>query len=122
HGDWGFSFVSRVDVDKLILERVPTTLLVIGSSQILALMVALPVGVFAATRPYSLFDQIANTLAFVGFSLPTFFTGILFILVFSIYLGWLPFVFRADIAATGWRWYWEGVRQSVMPVARLGLA
>src|SRR5499425_2923161 len=67
HGDWGFSFVSRVDVDKLILERVPTTLLVIGSSQILALMIALPVGVFAATRPYSIFDQIANTLAFVGF-------------------------------------------------------
>jgi peptide/nickel transport system permease protein len=105
HGDWGFSFVSHMDVDRLILQRLPVTLLVIGSSQILALLVALPVGVFAATRPYSIFDQIANTLAFVGFSLPTFFTGILFILVFSIYLDWLPFVFRADIAATGWRWY-----------------
>src|SRR5438132_12564083 len=73
HGDWGFSFVSRVDVDALILQRVPTTLLVIGSSQILALLIALPVGVFAATRPYSLFDQVANTFAFIGFSLPTFF-------------------------------------------------
>jgi peptide/nickel transport system permease protein len=121
HGDWGFSFVSRMDVDRLILQRLPVTLLVIGSSQILALMVALPVGVFAATRPYSIFDQIANTLAFVGFSLPTFFTGILFILVFSIYLDWLPFVFRADIAATGWRWYWEEFRQAIMPVAVLGL-
>jgi peptide/nickel transport system permease protein len=120
-GDWGFSFVSRMDVDRLILQRLPVTLLVIGSSQILALMVALPVGVFAATRPYSIFDQIANTLAFVGFSLPTFFTGILFILVFSIYLDWLPFVFRADIAATGWRWYWEEFRQAIMPVAVLGL-
>src|SRR5499433_507597 len=121
HGDWGFSFVSRVDVDKLILERVPTTLLVIGSSQILALMVALPVGVFAATRPYSIFDQIANTLAFVGFSLPTFFTGILFILVFSIYLDCLPFVYRSDIGATGWQWYWEHIRQAAMPVTVLGL-
>jgi len=121
HGDWGFSFVSRVDVDKLILERVPTTLLVIGSSQVLALMVALPVGVIAATRPYSIFDQIANTFAFIGFSLPTFFTGILFILVFSIYLDWLPFVYRADISATGWQWYWEHVRQAIMPVAVLGL-
>src|SRR5438045_7251985 len=121
HGDWGFSFVSRMDVDRLILQRLPVTLLVIGSSQILALMVALPVGVFAATRPYSIFDQIANTLAFVGFSLPTFFTGLLFILVFSIYLDWLPFVFRADIAATGWRWYWEMFRQAIMPVAVLGL-
>src|SRR5437667_1718201 len=120
-GDWGFSFVSRMNVDTLILQRLPTTLYVIGSSQILALLVALPVGVFAATRPYSIFDQIANTLAFVGFSLPTFFTGILFILVFSIYLDWLPFVFRADLAATGWRWYWEEFRQAVMPVAVLGL-
>jgi peptide/nickel transport system permease protein len=121
HGDWGFSFVSRVDVDALILQRVPTTLFVIGSSQVLALLIALPVGVYAATRPYSIFDQIANTLAFVGFSLPTFFTGILFILVFSIYLDWLPFVFRADIGAAGWRWYWEYLRQALMPVAVLGL-
>lgn len=121
HGDWGFSFVSRVNVDQLILQRLPVTLLVIGSSQILALLVALPVGVYAATRPYSIFDQIANTLAFIGFSLPTFFTGILFILVFSIYLDWLPFVFRADLASTGWRWYWEEFRQAIMPITVLGL-
>jgi len=120
-GDWGFSFVSRVNVDTLILQRLPATLLVIGSSQILALLVALPVGVLAATRPYSIFDQIASSFAFVGFSLPTFFTGLLFILVFSIYLDWLPFVFRADLGATGWRWYWEMFRQSIMPVAVLGL-
>jgi peptide/nickel transport system permease protein len=121
HGDWGFSFVSRVDVDALILQRLPTTLFVIGSSQVLALLIALPVGIYAAARPYSLFDQIANTLAFIGFSLPTFFTGILFILIFSIYLDWLPFVYQADISATGWRWYWEHVRQAIMPVAVLGL-
>jgi peptide/nickel transport system permease protein len=120
-GDWGFSFASRVDVDTLILQRLPTTLFVIGSSQLLALAIALPVGVYAATRPYSLFDQIANTLTFVGFSLPTFFTGLLFILVFSIQLDWLPFVYRADIAATGWQWYWEHVRQAIMPVMVLGL-
>ena len=59
-GDWGFSFVSRVDVDKLILQRLPTTLFVIGSAQILAILVAVPVGVYEATRPYSLFDQIAS--------------------------------------------------------------
>src|SRR5436309_7397873 len=121
HGDWGFSFVSRVNVDTLIWQRVPVTLLVIGSSQILALLVALPVGVISASRPYSVFDQIANTLAFIGFSLPTFFTGLLFILLFSIYLDWLPFVYRADISATGWRWYWEHIRQAIMPVAVLGL-
>jgi peptide/nickel transport system permease protein len=120
-GDWGFSFVSRVDVDRLILERLPTTLFVIGSSQILALSIALPVGVYSATRPYSLFDQVANMGAFIGFSLPTFFTGILFILLFSIKLHWLPFVYQADLDATGWRWYWEECRQALMPVAVLGL-
>src|SRR5438477_4593033 len=120
-GDWGFSFASRVDVDKLILQRVPTTLFVIGSSQILAILIAIPVGVFAATRPYSIFDQIASTLASIGFALPTFFTGLLFILVFSVYLDWLPFVYRSDLSATGWRWYWEHLRQAIMPVAVLGL-
>ena len=121
HGEWGFSFVSRVNVDTLILQRMPATLIVIGSSQVLALIVALPVGVLAARRPYSIFDQIANTFAFIGFSLPTFFTGLLFILVFSINLDWFPFVFRSDLAATGWRWYWEMFRQSIMPIAVLGL-
>ncbi len=120
-GDWGFSFVSRIDVDVLILQRVPVTLAVIGCAQVLALMVALPVGVYAATRPYSVFDQIANTLAFVGFSLPTFFTGLLLILIFSIQLDWLPFVFRSDIAATGWQWWWQQFKQSIMPIMVLGL-
>jgi peptide/nickel transport system permease protein len=120
-GDWGFSFASRINVDSLILQRVPTTLFIVGSSQILALMIALPVGIYAATRPYSVFDQIANTLAFVGFSLPTFFTGLLLILVFSVSLDWFPFVYRSDLAATGWRWYWEMFRQAIMPITVLGL-
>jgi peptide/nickel transport system permease protein len=121
HGDWGFSFVSRMNVDTLILQRLPATLLIIGSSQILALLIALPVGVYSAVRSYSVFDQIANLLAFVGFSLPTFFTGLLFILLFSIYLDWLPFVFRTDLGATGWQWYWEEFKQAIMPVAVLAL-
>jgi peptide/nickel transport system permease protein len=120
-GDWGFSFVSRIDVDVLILQRIPVTLAVIGASQVLALLVALPVGIIAAVKPYSWFDRIASTIAFVGFSLPTFFTGLLFILLFSIHLGWLPFVFKADIDATGWAWWWEHIKQSIMPVTVLGL-
>lgn len=121
HGDWGFSFVSRVDVDTLILQRLPATLFVIGSAQLIAILVALPVGVLAGTRPYSIFDQVANTLAFVGFSLPTFFTGLLLILVFSIQLDWLPFVYRSDIAATGFQWVWEYFKQAIMPITVLGL-
>ena len=120
-GDWGYSFISRVDVDTLIWQRVPVTLAIIGASQVLALAIALPVGILSAVKPYSWFDRIASTLAFVGFSLPTFFTGILLILLFSITLDWLPFVYRADISATGWQWWWEHIRQSLMPVAVLGL-
>jgi len=121
HGDWGFSFVSRSDVDTLIWQRLPATLLVIGSSQVLALLIALPIGVYSAMRRYSIFDQIANLWAFIGFSLPPFFTGLLFILLFSIYLDWLPFVFRSDLGATGWHWYWEEFKQALMPVAVLAL-
>jgi peptide/nickel transport system permease protein len=103
------------------LQRLPATLLVLGLAQLLALLIAVPVGVGAAVKPYSLFDQIASTLAFVGFSLPTFFTGLLLILVFSIHLNWLPFIYRSDLDVTGWRWYWEEFRQSVMPITVLGL-
>ena len=120
-GDWGFSFTSRVDVSTLIMQRLPTTLFVLGIAQLLGLLVALPVGIYSAVRPYSIFDQIATTFAFIGFSLPTFFTGLLFILLFSIYLDWLPFIYRADLSATGWRWAWEMARQAVMPIAVLGL-
>ena len=120
-GDWGFSFASRMDVDTLILQRLPTTLIVIGASQMLAMWWRSRSACSAATRPYSVFDQIASTFAFIGFSLPTFFTGLLLILVFSIQLDWLPFVYRADIDATGWRFYWEHIKQSIMPVTVLGL-
>ncbi len=120
-GNWGFSFVSRINVDQLIVQRIPTTIVVIGLSQLLAILVALPVGIIAAVKPYSWFDRIASTLAFVGFSLPTFFTGVIFILFFSIYLGWLPFVYRSDISATGWQWWWLQFKQSIMPITVLGL-
>src|SRR5215813_11393709 len=120
-GDWGFSFVSRVNVDTLILQRLPATLIVLGSAQLLAVLIAVPIGTYSALRPYSFFDQAATTMAFIGFSLPTFFTGLLFILLFSIHLDWLPFIYRADISATGWRWVWEMTRQAIMPISVLGL-
>ena len=121
-GEWGFSFISRIDVDVLILQRLPVTIAVIGLSQLVALLIALPVGVLAAVRPYSWFDRIASTLSFIGFSLPTFFTGLLFILFFSIYLGWLPFVFQSEVAATGWAWWVVQFKQSIMPIMVLGLS
>ncbi len=120
-GEWGFSFQSRTAVDGLILGRLPVSLFVLGSAYAVALLVALPVGILSALRPYSVFDHVATGLAFVGFSLPTFFTGLLFILVFSVWLDWLPSIYRADVDAHGLRFVVEHARQAVMPVAVLGL-
>jgi peptide/nickel transport system permease protein len=121
HGDWGYSFVSRVNVQDLILQRLPTTLFVLGTAYGLAVLIALPVGIISAVKPYSLFDQMATTLAFIGFSLPTFFTGLLCILLFSLYLDWLPFIYSTTIEASGVRWAIEHLRQAAMPIAVLGL-
>jgi peptide/nickel transport system permease protein len=121
HGDWGYSFVSRLPVQQLILQRLPTTLFVLGSAYVLALLIALPIGILSAVKPYSVFDQVATTFAFVGYSLPTFFTGLLFILVFSIYLGWLPFIYSSTIEARGVHWVIEHLRQGAMPITVLGL-
>jgi peptide/nickel transport system permease protein len=120
-GEWGFSFVSRLDVDTLIMQRLPVTIAVIGLSQLLALLIALPVGILAAVKPYSWFDRIASTLSFIGFSLPTFFTGLLFILLFSITLDWFPFVFQGEVAATGLEWWVVQFKQAIMPIMVLGL-
>jgi peptide/nickel transport system permease protein len=115
-GNWGVSFVTRSPVREYVLGRLPTTLAVLGSAYLLGLLVAIPVGVISAIKQYSLFDQFATTFAFLGFSLPTFFSGLLLIVIFSVKLGWLPFIF--DSTVTG---VWPNVKQSIMPVTVLGL-
>jgi peptide/nickel transport system permease protein len=116
HGDWGYSFASRVPVDRLVLQRLPTDLWVVGSSYVVAVLLAIPIGVLSAVKQYSIFDQAATTFAFVGFSLPTFFTGILFIIVFSVRLHWLPFVYNVQVTDPVLM-----IKQAVMPVAVLAL-
>jgi peptide/nickel transport system permease protein len=116
YGDWGYSFASRIPVSRLILQRLPTDLWVVGSAYLVAVILAIPVGVLSAVKQYSLFDQIATTCAFIGFSLPTFFTGIVLILIFSVRLHWLPFIFNATVTDPV-----VIVKQAVMPVAVLAL-
>jgi peptide/nickel transport system permease protein len=120
-GRWGYSIASHVDVSVLVRQRLPTTLLVVGSAYIVALAFAIPIGILSAVKQYSLLDNIATTFAFLGYSLPTFFTGLLFILVFSINLHWLPFIYTADIQAGGLTYAWELFKHAVMPVMVLGL-
>ena len=81
-GDWGFSFVSRIDVDTLIGQRIGVTIAVIGMSQVVALLVALPVGVLAAVKRGSIADQIVRVVGLMGYSMPVFWLGLIGLLVF----------------------------------------
>ncbi|MGH2601222.1 MAG: ABC transporter permease [Dehalococcoidia bacterium] len=120
-GNWGESFVNHVPVWDLIWDRLPTTLFVVGSSYIVALLIALPVGIISAVKQYSIWDNLATTFAFLGYSLPTFFTGLLFILIFTVRLGWLPEIYTTNIQASGFDWMWAMLKQAAMPVAVLAL-
>jgi len=84
-------------------------------------LIAVPVGTLSAVRQYSWTDAIATTCAFLGYSLPTFFTGLLLILVFSINLRWLPMIYSSHVTASGLQWVVEQVRQSIMPIAVIAL-
>ncbi|MDY6940901.1 MAG: ABC transporter permease [Cyanobacteriota bacterium] len=120
-GDFGYSFVSRVPARELIFGRLPTTLWVVGSAYILAVLVAFPLGVISAIKRYSIFDRIATTFAFFWFSLPTFFTGLLFIIIFSVQLKWFPFIYQSTLKVTDWSSFVAQIKQSIMPVCVLGL-
>ncbi|MFN3336318.1 MAG: ABC transporter permease [Thermomicrobium sp.] len=120
-GDFGYSFRSKSPVIDLIRQRLPTTLYVIGTAYLVSVLIAIPVGVLSAIRQYSIFDNVATTLAFIGFSLPTFVTGILFILLFSVKLGWLPMIYRTTIETEGLAGLWEKIKQALMPIMVLGL-
>jgi peptide/nickel transport system permease protein len=119
-GNWGESFSSKMPVSEYVFARVPVTLAVIGSSFVVGILVAIPLGVISAVKQYSLFDQLATTFAFLGFSIPTFFSGIVLIYVFSVMLQdtplSLPFVYNSQVTGV-----WPNVKQAIMPVAVLGL-
>lgn len=116
-GNWGVSYNTRSDARDYIMGRLPVTLQIVGGAYLVSLMIAIPVGVISALKQYSIFDQIATTFAFLGFSLPTFFTGILLIVIFSVKLGWLPFIYDGTVQG-----FWPNLKQSIMPITVLALA
>jgi peptide/nickel transport system permease protein len=120
-GDFGFSFASRLPVIELIKQRLPQTLWVVGISYLIAVLIAIPVGIISAVKQYSLFDQTATTLAFIGFSVPTFFTGLLFILLFSVKLHWFPFIYDSSLKVHDWDSFVKQLKQIAMPIAVLAL-
>lgn len=120
-GDMGYSFTSRSPVSDLIGQRLPTTLWVVGTAYGLSVLMALPLGVFSALRRYTLIDQMITAIALMGFSLPTFVTGLLLIILFSVQLRWLPFIYDSNLQVTGWNSFVVQVQQSIMPIAVLVL-
>lgn len=116
------SYQSRSPVFPLIGERLPQTLTVIGTAYLVGVLIALPIGIYSAYRQYSLFDQFGTMFAMIGFSVPTFFTGTLFIIIFAVWLGWFPTKYNTTLVVTDWASFKEQLRQMAMPVMVLGLA
>lgn len=120
-GDMGYSFTSRSPVSQLIAQRLPVTLWIAGTAYIIALLIAFPIGVLSALKRYSILDQVATTFTFLGFSLPPFFTGLLFIIVFSVKLNWFPFIYNSTLQVTNLATLIEQIKQSIMPISVLVL-
>ena len=120
------SWSTRSPVVDLIIERTPQTLWVVGMSYIVGIIIAIPIGVISAYRQYSWFDQTGTFIAMVGFSVPTFFTGVLLIVIFSTLVPtdsifWLPSIYDTTHKVTDWDSFIFQIRQILMPVFVLAL-
>jgi peptide/nickel transport system permease protein len=120
-GDFGVSFMSHTSVNALIWQRLPNTLAVVGVAYIVGILVAVPIGMLSAIRRNTLTDHTVSTLAYIGFSVPTFFTGLILIIVFSVKLHWLPFLYDSNLKVTDFSSLVGQLRQSIMPIVVLGL-
>lgn len=105
-----------IPVVDLIWQRLPQTLWVVGLAYILSVLIAIPLGVIAAVRQNSIFDQASAVFSVIGFSLPTFFTGLLMIIIFSVWLGWLPSIYDTTLEVNSWSSFMTQLRQMAMPV------
>jgi peptide/nickel transport system permease protein len=114
---WGSRGAPVID---LIMQRIPQTLWVVGLAYVVAIIIAIPVGVISAVRQYSIFDQVGTFISLVGYSIPTFFTGLLFIIIFSVELGWFPSIYDTNLKVTDWNSFVAQVKQMIMPVMVLG--
>jgi peptide/nickel transport system permease protein len=116
------SWQARSPVFTIIGQRLPQTLIVIGTAYLVGILIALPIGIYSAYRQYSIFDQAGTLFAMIGFSVPTFFSGTLFIIIFAVWLGWFPTKYDTTLEVTDWASFLEQLRQMAMPVMTLGLA
>jgi len=114
-GDLGNSFVHGEPALKLILERMPATLELALAAFVLAIAVGIPLGMYAGLRPESPASRAIMAGSILGFSLPTFWVGLMLIMVFAVMLGWLPSTGRGEFLS------WDGLRHLALPAINLAL-
>ncbi|MEM6744971.1 MAG: ABC transporter permease [Pseudomonadota bacterium] len=121
--DFGWSFVYEQPVATVLLDRLWVTLTLMAASLFFAFTIGVALGAIAARRAYSAADNVISTLGLVFYATPSFFLGLMMIVVFSVYLGWLPVGGVRTIAAfyTGWDHVVDVARHFVMPTAALSL-
>ena len=115
------SYQTRSPVMDIVLQRLPQTLWVVGLAYVVGVLIALPIGIASAYKQYSAFDQIGTFVAMIGFSVPPFFTGLLAIVIFAVWLGWLPSVYDTTHVVRGWDDLVVQARQMILPVMVLAL-
>jgi peptide/nickel transport system permease protein len=125
HGNLGRSFVFNEPALTLILQRLPATLELAVSAVLLSVVLGIPLGLFAGLYPEMLLARTVMTGSILGFSLPTFWVGLMMILVFAVQLGWLPSGGRgATVAVFGIPWSFltvDGLRHLLLPALNLAL-
>jgi len=126
HGDFGISYRLAQPVSRLLAERLPATLELAVTASVMAFAVGVPMGVYAGIHRSSVLSRLFMITSLVGVSLPIFLVGILLILVFSVWLGWLPSFGRGPVTHLGHWWTtgfgsWAGIRALVLPAVTLGL-
>ncbi|MFA7416220.1 MAG: ABC transporter permease [Rhizobium sp.] len=115
------SWATRSPVVDLIVQRLPQTLWVVGLSYLFGVLLAIPIGVVSAYKQYSIFDQIGTFVSMVGYSVPTFFTGVLLIVIFSSYLQWFPSIYDTNLVVRDWGSFLAQAKQMFLPVLVLTL-
>lgn len=126
HGDLGTSFVYNQPSISVILQRLPATLELAFCALFLSIVIGIPLGLLSGLKAGSTTDETIMTGSILGFSLPNFWQGMMLIMIFSVYLGWLPSTGRGQIGtifgietslAT-----WSGIQHLILPAVNLSLA
>jgi peptide/nickel transport system permease protein len=123
-GNFGVSQSRNVPVNNVIKERIWNTIYLSAVSSIITIVIAIPIGIISARRPYSLVDYLGTTGAFVGLATPNFYAGLIAIYIFAIQLGWLPAQGTLTVAAglTGFESALDKFKHVLLPAFTLGLA